>query len=85
MDLYSYRYLLDGILLMLIIFKTVHFLKNKNYNWKTYHWIYFSEYNIKGSTSSDRAKLKKKQNLFSLIILIVLVIDLVIMLLFKPL
>jgi len=85
MDLYSYRYLLDGILLLLIVIKTVHFVKNKNYNWKVYHWIYFSEYNIKGSTSNDRAKLKKKQNLFSLIILLVLVIDLVVMLLFKPL
>jgi len=85
MDLYSYRYLLDGILLLLIVIKTVHFVKNKNYNWKAYHWIYFSEYNIKGSTSSARGKLKRKQNLFSLTIFIVLIIDLVIMLLFKPL
>jgi len=72
MELFVVGYILQGIIVLFAILKTIHFIKNKNHNWKPYHWIYFSNNNIKGSTGPQRAELKRTQNRLSIIIFILL-------------
>ena len=83
MELFVYGYIVEGIITLLAILKTIHFIKNKNRNWKLYHWIYFSYSNIQISTSPQRVKLKQTQNKFSIIILIFITALIVLQLLIK--
>jgi len=66
MELYDYSYVLGGVVLILAVIKTVHFIKNKNRNWKFRHWFYFNQNNIKASTNNERARLKRVQNAYSI-------------------
>jgi len=72
MELYEYSYVLGGVILILALIKTVHFIKNKNRNWKFHHWFYFNQNNITASTNNERMKLKKVQNAYSIFIYILL-------------
>ena len=83
MDLFVYTYIVEGVIVFLSILKTIHFIKNKNRNWKPFHWVYFSNYNIKNSTGADRVKLKQTQNRFSISILILLFVLIILQVLSK--
>ena len=77
MELYEYSYVLVAVILILALIKTVHFIKNKNRNWKFRHWFYFSRKALNLSTSDERAILKRKQNVYSIFIYILLIITVV--------
>ena len=77
MELHDYSYILGAVILILAVIKTVHFIKNKNRNWKFHHWFYFNQKNIKVSTNSERVKLKKVQNAYSIFIYILLFITII--------
>ena len=77
MELYEYSYVLGGVILILALIKTAHFIKNKNRNWKFHHWFYFNQNNITASTNSERVKLKKVQNAYSIFIYILLIITII--------
>jgi len=72
MESFEYSYVLAGVVLILAIIKTVHFIKNQNRNWRFRHWFYFGQNNIKASTSENRARLKRMQNAYALCIYILL-------------
>jgi hypothetical protein len=77
MELENYIYGLLAAILILVIIKTIHFLKHKNRNWKFRHWFYFSRKALNLSTSDERAILKRKQNVYSIFIYILLIITVV--------
>ncbi len=71
-----YSYLLNIIILILFVVKTIHFIRNKNRNWKFRHWFYFSRYNILQSSNEERARLKRVRNMYSKLIAALVIADL---------
>lgn len=70
--LLKYTYILAAVLLLI---KTVLFVKNKNKNWTFMQFLYFNATNIQFTSSSQRARLKKVQNQLSIAIMIIIVIQ----------
>lgn len=70
--LLKYTYILAAVLLLI---KTVLFVKNKNKNWTFMQFLYFNATNIQFTSSSERARLKKVQNQLSIAIMIIIVIQ----------
>ncbi|MCW3113978.1 MAG: hypothetical protein JWR18_2374 [Segetibacter sp.] len=70
--LLKYTYILAAVLLLI---KTVLFVKNKNKNWTFMQFLYFNATNIQFTSSSQRARLKKVQNQLSIAIMILIVIQ----------
>lgn len=83
MNPFIYSYILTGIIILLIIIKTVHFINHKSRNWKFKHWFYFGEYSRVASTNESSAHLKTIQNRYSRWIAILTVIDLIYLLYLK--
>lgn len=77
MESFEYSYISAGVVLILAIIKTLHFIKNQNRNWKFRHWFYFNQNNIKVSTSNERARLKRIQNTYAICIYILLFITII--------
>ena len=63
---------------LLIVLKTAHFfrrIRRKN----LFNWVYFNKYSIIGSQSPRSARAKKTQNVFTLVVAILLLIALIIL------
>lgn len=78
--LLNYTYVIIGLLFLL---KTILFIRHKNKNWRLSEFLYFNQLNIRFTPNLERAKLKRLQNFLSYIILFLLVVQLVILALFK--
>ena len=62
---------------LLVVIKTAHFfrrIRRKN----LFNWVYFNKYSIIGSQTQRSARAKKTQNLFTLVVAILLLIALVV-------
>lgn len=77
--LLKYTYLLAAALFAV---KIILFLKHKNKNWTLLQFIYFNQINIRLTSNSDRARLKKLQNSLSIAIVILLAIQILSVLFF---
>ncbi len=64
-----------AILAAACLFKIFLFLKDKNRNWTIEHFFYFSESNILQSEDDSRESKKKLQNIFSITILLLIIIQ----------
>ncbi len=59
---------------ILIIWKLIHYLSNKSSNTRAIEFLFFSEYSVDSSYENKRKLFKRRQNLLSRIILILLLI-----------
>ena len=76
----KYTYLISG---MIFLVKTYLFVRYKNKNWRFYEFFYFNQVNIKYTSTNERAKMKRTQNVLSFTIFILLIIQLLSILLFS--
>ena len=72
---YQLFYINSALLVLMIIFKTYHFLSKSSYH-SFANWIRFDRNAIYNSHSQKTAKAKRTQNTFSFIILLLLILDL---------
>lgn len=77
-------YILSGLVLILIIWKTVLFFSSTSAR-TFFNWVHFSDYAIYNSRSEKSKKSKLLQNKLTFIILAVVLIEIVAELLFKSL
>jgi len=66
------------------VVKIILFFRHKNKNWTFLEFLYFNEVNIKFTSKAERVRHKRQQNLLSIIILTLLIVQLVAILLFSP-
>jgi hypothetical protein len=71
--LYTAEIVTMMVLWVLIIVKTIHFLKTTHRR-KILNWFYFNKYSIYDSHNSKSAKAKKTQNILTVILAFLLVI-----------
>lgn len=62
---------------LLILIKTAHFFR-RIHRKNLFKWVYFDRYSIIGSQTPESARAKKTQNLFTLVVAILLLIALAI-------
>jgi hypothetical protein len=75
-------YAVTAIGLILIILKTVLFSSSTS-NKSLYKWLYFGQHNIYNSRSEKSRQAKLLQNRLSIIIVAVLIVDLILIALFR--
>lgn len=75
----KYTYLFISLSFLVKIFL---FIKHRNKKWKIIDFLYFNQVNIKFTPNSERAKIKRIQNVLSLVILILIVVQVLSVLLF---
>ena len=61
------------ILVLIITLKTIHFFKNIRHK-RLMDWFYFTSYNIILSSTPESAKAKRRQNIYTTCIAVVLLI-----------
>ena len=77
-------YILSGLVLILIVWKTVLFFSSTSAR-SFYNWVYFSDYAIYNSRSEKSKRSKLFQNKLTFLILAIVFIEIVVELLFKSL
>lgn len=70
--LLKYGYLISAALLIIKIFI---FIKHKNKTWTFGQFLFFDQLNIKLTSTVERARLKRVQNLLSILILTFLLLQ----------
>ena len=75
-------YAVTAVLLILIILKTVLFSSSTS-NKSLYKWFYFGQHNIYNSRSEKSRQAKLLQNRLTIIIFIVLIVDFILIALFR--
>jgi NADH:ubiquinone oxidoreductase subunit 3 (subunit A) len=81
MAFYFYLFLADtAFIVILLLIKTFLFFAG-DYSAGFADWLYFSKYNIYGSRNEQIEKAKRRQNGFSIFIMILVILDLLLLLL----
>lgn len=68
-----YPYVIIGVL---FVFKVFFFLRHRNKHWRVSEFFFFNQVNIKYTSTAERAKLKRTQNLLSILILALFILQL---------
>ncbi len=75
----KYTYIISAVIFLVKIF---FFLRYKNKNWRFSEFLYFNQINIKYTSTVERAKMKRTQNVLSIVILSLLLLQLLSLALF---
>lgn len=68
-----YTYIIIGVIFLV---KAYLFIRHRNKNWRFTEFFYFNQVNIKYTSTAERAKLKRIQNILSVVILTLLIVQL---------
>ena len=79
MNYLNFLYSLTAAFFVIVIFKTFYFFRSTSER-SVGRWIYFNKVSLYGSRSLKKLRLKKMQNLLSIIILVLFVSDMLLVL-----
>lgn len=65
----------------IFLWKTASFFYYKTKSWNAFNWVYFDELSIINSRKKDHVRVKKQQNVYTLLLVVVGMVDLVVVLL----